>query len=71
MAEEKIDKREASRQSLISTAAAAEKAKTEAQAKGMETGVGTFFKRKEEYDKRKKEFEESMEISLELSLIHI
>tara|TARA_R100001443_G_scaffold3125_1_gene9970 strand:- start:1193 stop:2263 length:1071 start_codon:yes stop_codon:yes gene_type:complete len=66
MAEEKIDKREASRQSLISAAAAAEGAQTKAQAKGMETGVGTFLKRKKEYEEKKKEFQDSMEDALEV-----
>jgi len=65
MAEKKIDKREVSRQSLISAAALAEGAQTKAQAKGMETGVGTFLKRKKEYDEKKKEFEKLMEESLE------
>ncbi len=66
MAEEKIDKRQASRQSLISAAAAAEGAQTKAQGKVMQTGIGTFIKRRKEYDQKRKEFKDSMEDVLEV-----
>ncbi len=59
MAEKKIDKRQASRQSLISAAASAEASQTKAQALDMQTGVGTFIQRKKEYDKKRKELEDA------------
>ena len=59
MAEKNTDKRQASRQSLISAAASAEKSQTKAQALGMQTGVGTFIQRKKEYDKKRKELEDA------------
>lgn len=64
MAEKKIDKRQASRQSLISAAASAEKSQTKAQALGIQTGVGTFIQRKKEYDKKRKELEDAANKSL-------
>jgi hypothetical protein len=61
MAEKKTDKRQASRQSLISAAAAAEASQTKAQALGMQTGVGTYIQlqRKKELDKKRKELEDA------------
>ena len=59
MAEKKIDKRQASRQSLISAAASAEASQTKAQSLDIQTGVGTFIQRKKEYDKKRKELEDA------------
>ena len=59
MAEQKIDKRQASRKSLMSAAASAEASQTKAQSLGVQTGVGTFIQRKKEYDKKRKELEEA------------
>ena len=59
MAEQKIDKRQASRKSLISAAASAEQSQTKAQGLGVQTGVGVFLQRKKEYDKKRKELEDA------------
>ena len=59
MAEKKTDKRQLSRQSLISAAKSAEQSQTKAQALGVQTGVGVFLQRKKEYDKKRKELEDA------------
>ena len=51
---EKTDKRQLSRESLISSAKSAEEAQTKAQDLSVRTGVGTFIQRKKEYDKKRK-----------------
>ena len=56
---EKTDKRQLSRESLISSAKSAEEAQTKAQDLSVRTGVGTFIQRKKEYDKKRKELEDA------------